>query len=199
MGFLSCGMAKAGFLEEEAQRLETWLSNNSHGEMGYMANHFDKRLDPTKLVEGSKTVISLLYNYFPGEQQNPDSYKISKYAYGKDYHYVIKDKLKELTHHIQTEIGAVHGRAFVDSAPVLEKAWAAKSGLGWVGKNANLLQQKVGSFFSLRNLSLIWIWCMIPPLPIIVGAAPPALMLVLPMLLRLLMWLMVVSVSPISP
>nr|WP_072878224.1 tRNA epoxyqueuosine(34) reductase QueG [Allomuricauda taeanensis] len=152
LGFLSCGVSKAGFLEEEAPRLEKWLNQNRHGEMQYMENHFDKRLDPTKLVEGSKSVISLLLNYFPSEQQNPDSYKISKYAYGTDYHFVIKDKLKSLLHFIQEEIGEVHGRAFVDSAPVLDKAWASRSGLGWIGKHSNLLTQKVGSFYFIAEL-----------------------------------------------
>jgi len=152
LGFLSCGISKAEFLEEEAPRLENWLNNNNHGEMAYMANHFDKRLDPTKLVEGSKSVISLLLNYFPKEQQREDTYKISKYAYGRDYHFVIKDKLKELLHFMQEEIGEVHGRAFVDSAPVLDKAWAAKSGLGWIGKHSNLLTQKVGSFYFIAEL-----------------------------------------------
>ncbi|MBW8199506.1 tRNA epoxyqueuosine(34) reductase QueG [Muricauda sp. W52] len=152
LGFLSCGISEAGFLEEEAPRLEKWLNQNMHGEMQYMENHFDKRLDPTKLVEGSKSVISLLLNYFPSEDQNPDSYKISKYAYGMDYHFVIKDKLKSLLQFIQEEIGDVHGRAFVDSAPVLDKAWAAKSGLGWIGKNSNLLTQQVGSFYFIAEL-----------------------------------------------
>ncbi len=152
LGFLSCGISKAGFLEEEAPRLENWLNQNMHGEMQYMENHFDKRLDPTKLVEGARSVISLLLNYYPNEVQNPDSYKISKYAYGTDYHFVIKDKLKHLLHFIQEEIGEVHGRAFVDSAPVLDKAWAAKSGLGWIGKNSNLLTQQVGSFYFIAEL-----------------------------------------------
>ncbi|MEW2920166.1 tRNA epoxyqueuosine(34) reductase QueG [Muricauda sp. ANG21] len=152
LGFLSCGVSKAQFLEEEAPRLERWLKNNRHGEMQYMENHFDKRLDPTKLVEGSKSVISLLLNYYPSEEQNPDSYKISKYAYGTDYHFVIKDKLKNLLQFIQEEIGEVHGRAFVDSAPVLDKAWAAKSGLGWMGKHSNLLTQQVGSFYFIAEL-----------------------------------------------
>lgn len=152
LGFLSCGMSKAGFLETEAPRLEKWLNNNSHGEMGYMENHFDKRLDPTKLVEGSKSVISLLLNYFPSEAQNSDSYKISKYAYGNDYHFVIKEKLKQLLQFITEKIGAVHGRAFVDSAPVLDKAWAAKSGLGWIGKNSNLLTKQLGSFYFIAEL-----------------------------------------------
>lgn len=149
---MSCGISRAVFLEEEAPRLERWLKNNMHGEMGYMENHFDKRLDPTKLVSDSKSVISLLLNYAPSELQNEDSYKISKYAYGTDYHFVIKDKLKQLLHHIQEEIGEVHGRAFVDSAPVLDKAWAAKSGLGWMGKHSNLLTKQAGSFYFIAEL-----------------------------------------------
>ena len=152
LGFLSCGISKAGFLEEEAPRLEKWLNNNMNGQMSYMENHFDKRLNPTLLVDGAKSVISLLLNYFPFEFQNEESYKISKYAYGQDYHFVIKEKLKELLHFIQTEIGEVSGRAFVDSAPVLDKAWAAKSGLGWMGKNSNLITQKVGSFYFIAEL-----------------------------------------------
>ncbi len=152
LGFLSCGISKADFLEEEAPRLEKWLNNNMHGEMSYMANHFDKRLDPRKLVEGSKSVISLLLNYYPENTQLEDSYKISKYAYGQDYHHIIKGKLRQLQEFITEEIGEVHGRAFVDSAPVLDKAWAAKSGLGWVGKNSNLLTQQVGSFYFIAEL-----------------------------------------------
>ncbi|MGM5468872.1 tRNA epoxyqueuosine(34) reductase QueG [Flavobacteriaceae bacterium LMO-SS05] len=152
LGFLSCGISKAQFLEEEAPRLEKWLNNNRHGQMQYMENHFDKRLDPTKLVEGSKSVISLLLNYYPEEIQNQNSYKLSKYAYGTDYHFIIKDKLKSLLHFIQDEIGEVEGRAFVDSAPVLDKAWAAKSGLGWIGKHSNLLTQQVGSFYFIAEL-----------------------------------------------
>ena len=152
LGFLSCGISKAGFLEDEAPRLENWLNNQMYGQMSYMENHFDKRLNPTLLVDGAKSVISLLLNYYPSEHQNEDSYKISKYAYGQDYHHVIKEKLKELLHFIQTEIGEVSGRAFVDSAPVLDKAWAAKSGLGWVGKNSNLITQKVGSFYFIAEL-----------------------------------------------
>jgi epoxyqueuosine reductase len=152
LGFLSCGISRAGFLEDEAPRLENWLNNNRHGQMSYMENHFDKRLDPRLLVDGAKSVISLLLNYYPSDSQIGDSYKISKYAYGEDYHFVIKDKLKELLHFIQTEIGEVNGRAFVDSAPVLDKAWAAKSGLGWVGKNSNLITQKVGSFYFIAEL-----------------------------------------------
>jgi epoxyqueuosine reductase len=152
LGFMSCGISKAGFLEEEAPRLERWLKSNMNGEMSYMENHFDKRLDPTKLVSGSKSVISLLLNYFPSDLQNKDSFKISKYAYGADYHFVIKDKLKQLLQYIQEEIGNVHGRAFVDSAPVLDKAWAAKSGLGWMGKHSNLLSKQAGSFYFIAEL-----------------------------------------------
>lgn len=152
LGFMSCGISKAGFLEEEAPRLEQWLKANMHGQMQYMENHFDKRLDPTKLVEGSKSVISLLLNYYPSETQREDSYKISKYAYGTDYHFVMKDKLKELLDHMQSQIGEVHGRAFVDSAPVLDKAWAVKSGLGWMGKHSNVLSKKTGSFYFIAEL-----------------------------------------------
>lgn len=139
-------------MEEEAPRLENWLNENRHGQMQYMENHFDKRLDPTKLVDGAKSVISLLLNYYPEQTQQEGTYKISKYAYGQDYHFVIKEKLKELLHSIQSTIGEVGGRAFVDSAPVLDKAWAARSGLGWIGKNSNLLSKQVGSFFFIAEL-----------------------------------------------
>ncbi|WP_411030079.1 tRNA epoxyqueuosine(34) reductase QueG [Spongiimicrobium sp. 3-5] len=152
LGFLSCGISKADFLEEEAPRLEKWLQSNMHGEMQYMENHFDKRLDPRLLVDGSKSVISLLLNYFPEHSQNTDSYKVSKYAYGQDYHHVIKSKLRQLQEFISEKIGEVNGRAFVDSAPVLDKAWAAKSGLGWIGKHSNLLTQQVGSFYFIAEL-----------------------------------------------
>ena len=152
LGFMSCGISRAGFLEEEAPRLEQWLNENRNGEMSYMENHFDKRLNPSLLVTGAKSVVSLLLNYYPNEFQREDSYKVSKYAYGRDYHFVIKDKLKSLLHFINEEIGEVDGRAFVDSAPVLDKAWAAKSGLGWIGKNSNLLSKKVGSFFFIAEL-----------------------------------------------
>jgi len=152
LGFLSCGISKAQFLEEEAPRLEDWLNKNRHGEMSYMENHFDKRLDPTLLVPDSKSVVSLLLNYFPEEKQRNNSYKISKYAYGTDYHFVIKDKLKQLFHFIQEEIGEVHGRVFVDSAPVLDKAWSAKSGLGWIGKHSNLITKEIGSFYFIAEL-----------------------------------------------
>ena len=149
---MSCGISKAGFLEQEAPRLESWLNKNMHGEMAYMENHFDKRLDPTLLVPGAKSVVSLLLNYYPDEKQREDTYKISKYAYGTDYHFVIKDKLKELLEFINANIGEVAGRAFVDSAPVLDKAWAAKSGLGWIGKHSNLLTKQVGSFYFIAEL-----------------------------------------------
>lgn len=152
LGFLSCGISKAGFLEEEAPRLEHWLNSQMNGHMSYMENNFDKRLNPTLLVDDAKSVVSLLLNYYPSEIQNEESYKISKYAYGQDYHSVIKKKLKELLFSIQSNIGEVSGRAFVDSAPVLDKAWAAKSGLGWIGKNSNLLTQKVGSFYFIAEL-----------------------------------------------
>lgn len=152
LGFLSCGVSKADFLEEEAPRLENWLKANKHGSMSYMENHFDKRLDPRLLVDGAKSVVSLLYNYYPQQFQNQESYKISKYAYGTDYHYVLRDKLRGLLEYIKEEIGEVSGRCFVDSAPVLDKAWAAKSGLGWIGKHSNLLSQKVGSFYFIAEL-----------------------------------------------
>lgn len=153
LGFLFCGIAKAGFLENEAPRLEAWLNKGMHGEMGYMENYFDKRLDPRLLVDGAKSVISLGLNYYTGEKQtDPSGPKISKYAYGADYHHVIKDKLKQLLALINEHIGEVGGRAFVDSAPVLDKAWAKKAGLGWVGKNTNLINKTAGSFFFLAEL-----------------------------------------------
>lgn len=153
LGFMHCGIAKAEFLEDEAPRLEKWLNNNYHGEMAYMENHFDKRLDPRLLVDDSKSVISLTLNYFPEEQQtDPNAPKISKYAYGNDYHLVIKDKLFQLLNFISEEIGEVSGRAFVDSAPVLDRAWAKRAGIGWIGKNSNLISKKSGSFFFLAEL-----------------------------------------------
>jgi len=139
-------------LEEEAPRLENWLNQNHHGQMSYMENHFDKRLNPNLLVEDAKSVISLVLNYYPSEFQNEESYKISKYAYGQDYHFVIKEKLNALLDSIQENIGEVSGRAFVDSAPVLDKAWAAKAGLGWIGKNSNLITKSVGSFYFIAEL-----------------------------------------------
>lgn len=149
-----CGISKAEFLAEEAPRLEKWLKNKMHGSMSYMENHFDKRLDPTLLVPGAKSVVSLLLNYFPEEELSDSNYKVSKYAYGRDYHDVIKDKLKDFFAYIQDEIGEVAGRAFVDSAPVMDKAWAQKSGLGWVGKNSNLIHPREGSFFFIAELIL---------------------------------------------
>jgi epoxyqueuosine reductase len=153
-GFSFCGISKADFLESEAPRLEKWLNANMHGEMHYMANHFDKRLDPRLLVEGCQTVVSLVFNYFPDPLHQPmqNSFKISKYAFGEDYHRVVKDKMKELWDQVQLDLGEFSGRMFVDSAPILEKAWAQKSGLGWIGKNANLIIPKHGSFYFLSEL-----------------------------------------------
>ncbi len=150
-GFTSCGISKADFLEEEAPHFEKWLRNKFHGEMGYMENYFDKRLDPRLLVEGSKSVISLAYNYFPEETLAQD-FKISKYAYGEDYHEVIKAILRDLVAELQEEIGEFGFRIFVDSAPVLERAWAKKSGIGWMGKNANIISKQKGSFFFLAEI-----------------------------------------------
>ena len=154
LGFLSCGISKAEFLEEEAPRLEAWLKAERNGKMGYMENHFDKRLDPRLLVPGGKSVISVLLNYYSDDQQPEGAQKISKYAYGADYHFVIKEKLKELFSFIHQEIGEVNGRVFVDSAPVMDRAWAEKSGLGWIGKNTNLITQKVGSYFFIAEMIL---------------------------------------------
>ena len=153
LGFISCGISKSGFLNDEVKRFEKWLKNNYHGKMSYMERNFDKRMDTTKLVEGSKSVISLLYNYYPSEQiDNNKNFKISKYAYGQDYHFIIKDKLKKLLDEIRNEVGHINGRVFVDSAPILEKAWAKKSGLGWIGKNTNLISKKSGSFFFIAEI-----------------------------------------------
>ncbi len=152
LGFISCGISRAEFLEDEAPRLEKWLKMNMHGEMKYMENYFEKRLDPSKLVDDAKSVISLSYNYYPKDLQNKEAPKISKYAYGMDYHYVIKEKLIFFLSFIKDKIGDVNGRAFVDSAPILEKAWASKSGIGWVGKNSNLITKQVGSFYFLAEL-----------------------------------------------
>jgi epoxyqueuosine reductase len=152
LGFISCGVSRAEFLEDEAPRLEKWLKNNMHGEMKYMENYFEKRLDPSKLVDDAKSVISLSYNYYPKDLQNKEAPKVSKYAYGIDYHYVIKEKLIFFLSFIKDKIGDVNGRAFVDSAPILEKAWASKSGIGWVGKNSNLITKQVGSFYFLAEL-----------------------------------------------
>ncbi len=152
-GFQNCGISRAEFLEEDAQPFETWLNNNYHGEMSYMENYFEKRLDPRLLVEGSKSVISLSYNYFPEENLfGIDQLKISKYAYGQDYHEIIKEILKEMVAELQDEIGDFECRIFTDSAPILERSWARKSGIGWVGKNANLITKQAGSFYFLAEI-----------------------------------------------
>lgn len=155
LGFSMLGFAKAEFMDEEAQHLEAWLNRGYHGQMHYMANHFDKRVDPRELVPGAKSVISLLYNYHnPSKQTDPEAPKISQYAYGKDYHFVIKDKLKSLLHFIEENIGQVNGRCFVDSAPVLERDWAKRAGLGWTGRHTLLIHPKAGSYFFLAELIL---------------------------------------------
>lgn len=153
LGFLSVGISKAEHMDEEARRLESWLSKDYHGQMSYMANHFDKRVDPTLLVPGAKSVISLAYNYYTDkEQSDPSAPKISKYAYGQDYHHIIKDKLKGFVAYITEEIGEIDGRVFVDSAPVLERDWAKRSGLGWIGKHTLLLSKQKGSYFFLAEI-----------------------------------------------
>lgn len=153
LGFSFCGISKAEFLEEEAPRVEEWLKRGYHGKMSYLENYFDKRMDPTLLVPGAKSVISLLYNYYPQRDlAREGEYKIAKYAYGEDYHIVVKDKLRTLMNNIQQSIGEVHGRAFVDSAPVMERTWAQRSGLGWIGKNTLLLNREMGSFFFIAEL-----------------------------------------------
>ncbi len=155
LGFDYCGISKAEFLEEEAPRLEKWLNQNMHGQMSYMNNYFDKRLDPRLLVPGAKSVISMLLNYYPSEKQTDETApKISKYAYGADYHLVIKEKLNLLLEFIKQNIGEVDGRAFVDSAPVMDKTWAKKGGLGWIGKHSNLINKESGSFFFIAELIL---------------------------------------------
>ncbi len=155
LGFSFCGIAKAEFLEQEAPRLEAWLKRGYQGQMGYLENHFDKRLDPRLLVPGATSVVSLLYNYYPTyDLAHEGNLKVAKYAYGEDYHRVIKDKLKEFLDRLRESIGEINGRAFVDSAPVLERTWAARSGLGWVGKNSLLLNRSMGSFFFLAELIL---------------------------------------------
>ena len=152
LGFEACGISRAGFLSEDAPRLEQWLKQGYHGQMGYMENHFEKRLDPTKLVPGAKSVISLLYNYFPLEIQNKDSYQIAKYAYGEDYHQVIRNRLKSLVTILQSSIGEFNARVFTDSAPVMERTWAQKSGLGWLGKHSLLISKQKGSYFFLAEI-----------------------------------------------
>ncbi len=152
LGFDYCGIAKAVRLDEDAHRLESWLNKGYNGSMQYMENHFELRIDPSKLVPGAKSVITLLLNYYPSQQQNINAPKISKYAYGNDYHEVIRSKLKLLLKYIKENIGEVNGRGFVDSAPVLERAWAQKSGLGWIGKNGNMINKQSGSFFFIATL-----------------------------------------------
>lgn len=152
LGFDDCGIAKAQRLDEDARRLEAWLNQGHHGMMGYMANHFEKRIDPTQLVEGAKSVITLVLNYFPKQNIELGGFKIARYAYGEDYHDVIRAKLRSFMQLINDEIGPVQGRGFVDSAPVLERAWAVKSGLGWVGKNGNLIMKGSGSYFFIATL-----------------------------------------------
>lgn len=152
LGFLACGIAKAEFLESEAPHLENYLKEKRNGNLSYMENHFDKRLDPRLLVDGAKSVISLLYNYYPEKTQREDTYKISKYAYGEDYHFIVKDKLRDLMDFIREEIGEVNGRVFTDSAPILEGAWAEKAGIGWMGKHSLLITKQSGSFFFLGEL-----------------------------------------------
>ena len=153
LGFSFCGISKAEFLTEEANRLEEWLKRGYQGKMSYLENNVDKRLDPRLLVDGAKSVVSLIYNYYPKEDINQQGdLKIARYAYGEDYHFVIKEKLKILLNRLQESIGEIHGRAFVDSAPVMERQWAAKSGLGWLGKNSLLLNKKMGSYFFLAEL-----------------------------------------------
>jgi epoxyqueuosine reductase len=152
LGFDYCGIGKAEKLNADARRLESWLQKGFNGTMQYMENNFELRVDPTKLVPGAKSVITLLLNYFPAEQQKNDTHKISKYAFGQDYHEVIRSKLKLLLQYIKTNIGEINGRGFVDSAPVLERSWAQKSGLGWVGKNGNLINKQAGSFFFIATL-----------------------------------------------
>jgi len=152
LGFSYCNIAQAVKLDEDARRLESWLSKGYNGSMKYMENYFDLRIDPTKLVPGAKSVITLMLNYFPSVQQNSNQPKISKYAYGNDYHEVIREKLKQLLSFMKDNIGEIHGRGFVDSAPVLERSWAVRSGLGWIGKNGNLITKNSGSFFFLATL-----------------------------------------------
>jgi epoxyqueuosine reductase len=155
LGFDFCGISAAHKLEHEEERLESWLSRGYHGKMTYMENHFEKRLDPSRLVPGARSVVTLLYNYFPGEESPSDAkYKVARYAYGKDYHFVIKDKLYLLLTRLQSEIGDINGRVFVDSAPVMERQWAAKSGLGWLGKNTLLINKQYGSYFFIAELIL---------------------------------------------
>lgn len=152
LGFDFCGISKAQFLSDDAKRLETWLNKGMHGSMQYMENYFDLRTDPAKLVPGARSVITLLINYFPEKTRQDETIKISKYAYGKDYHDIIREKLNHFFFLLREKIGDIHGRGFVDSAPVLERSWAQKSGLGWIGKNGNLINKEAGSFFFIASL-----------------------------------------------
>lgn len=152
LGFDFCGIARAEQLDEDARRLEHWLAKGMHGQMQYMENHFDLRINPAKLVPGAQSVITLLKNYYPEQQQSDTVPQVAKYAYGKDYHEVIRSILRQFLLEIKEGIGEVEGRGFVDSAPVLERAWAQKSGLGWVGKNGNLIHRQAGSFFFIATL-----------------------------------------------
>jgi len=152
LGFDSIGIAKADFLEEEAPSFEDWLKKGYHGKMKYMENHFDKRLDPRLLVPGAKTVISLSYNYYPDKQQVDNTYKVAKYAYGKDYHFVLKDKMRELSRFIIEQNGDINIRVFTDSAPVMERAWARRAGIGWEGKHSLIIQKNKGSFYFLAEI-----------------------------------------------
>jgi epoxyqueuosine reductase len=153
LGFNKCGISRAICLQSEASHLKRWLRENYHDSMTYMENHVEKRVDPTKLVEGAQSVISVIINYFPSKSQaDPDAPVVSKYAYGEDYHAVIRQKLKLLLHFINKSITPANGRAFVDSAPVLDRAWAAKAGLGWIGKNTNLISPEIGSFVFIGSL-----------------------------------------------
>ncbi|HPH22258.1 MAG TPA: tRNA epoxyqueuosine(34) reductase QueG [Chitinophagaceae bacterium] len=152
LGFNYCGIAKAEFLNDDARRLEHWLNKGFNGTMQYMENYFDLRVNPQKIVPGAKSVITLLQNYYPEQQQQNNNYKVAKYAYGKDYHEIIRAKLKQLLANMNATIGSIDGRGFVDSAPVLERAWAIKSGLGWIGKNGNLITKQSGSFFFIATI-----------------------------------------------
>ena len=152
LGFLDCGISKAEFLKDEAEQLKQWLAEDRHGDMQYMENYFDKRTDPTQLVENAKSVISVILNYYPEQKQREDTYQVAKYAYGKDYHFVMKRMLKDLLQYIWEEIAEVNGRPFVDSAPVMDKVWAQKAGLGWIGKNTNLLSREYGSYIFIGEL-----------------------------------------------
>ena len=152
LGFDYCGIAQAKRLEEDERKLTNWLQKGLHGNMHYMENYFDLRVDPTRLVPGAKSVITLLLNYYPSEKQEDTAPRISKYAYGKDYHLVIKEKLHAFLAELKASIGAIEGRGFVDSAPVLERAWAREAGLGWIGKNGNLIHKNAGSFYFIATL-----------------------------------------------